>query len=185
MKTKLSTRTKALIIGCVLMPLITPLPVAAETPGFALEEIIVTADMVSDTDIFHSSTVNTKIVKPGKATNVVDLLKDVTGITIQQRALVGDNQDGTVKLRGFDARRYTVLLNGRPINSGGVMGGQYIDWGTIPLNNVEKIQIIKGAKSASYGNTLGGVINIITKDGTQENCRPWLYTAQSSKFRSS
>lgn len=169
MKRKLRTKTKVLMLGCFLLPLIIASPVAAETSAFMLEEIIVTADRASDSDIFHPSTVNTKIVKPGKATNVVDLLKDVTGITIQQRTLVGDNQDGTVKLRGFDARRYTVLLNGRPINAGGVMGGQYIDWGTIPLNNVEKIQIIKGAKSASYGNTLGGVINIITKDGTQEN----------------
>jgi outer membrane receptor protein involved in Fe transport len=55
-------------------------------------------------------------------------------------------------------------LNGRQINSAGVMGGSYIDWNTIPLNTVEKIQIIKGGKLASEGNTLGGVINIITRD---------------------
>ena len=109
-------------------------------------------------------TVNVRYVNPAKTATLPEILQQTTGIDIQLRTSVGDNQDSTVKLRGFDARRFTVLLNGRPINSAGVMGGQYIDWNTIPLSTVEKIQIIKGAKSAAYGNTLGGVINIITKE---------------------
>ncbi|WP_169716782.1 TonB-dependent receptor [Sporomusa acidovorans] len=135
---------------------------AEETPTFNLEEIVIQAEGVVKSNA--DTTVNVKTVSPGKASTIPELLRSSAGIDIQQRATAGDNQDGTVKLRGFDARRYTVLLNGRQINSAGVMGGQYIDWTTIPLNTVEKIQIIKGGKSAAHGNTLGGVINIITRD---------------------
>ncbi|HWR40447.1 MAG TPA: TonB-dependent receptor [Patescibacteria group bacterium] len=135
---------------------------AQETPTYQLEEIVVQAE--SEKSNPQESTINVKVVSPGKASTIPELLRQSAGIDIQQRAVAGDNQDGTVKLRGFDARRYTVLLNGRQINSAGVMGGQYIDWTTIALNTVEKIQIIKGGQSAAHGNTLGGVINIITKD---------------------
>ena len=138
-----------------------PVVFAADTPSFNMEEIIIQADA------YHapvdSSTINVKVISPGKASTIPELLRFSAGIDIQQRTIAGDNQDGTVKLRGFDARRFTVMLNGRPINTAGVMGGQYIDWTTIPLNTVEKIQIVKGAKLASDGNTLGGTINIITK----------------------
>lgn len=87
----------------------------------------------------------------------------MSGLDIQLRTKAGESQDGTVKLRGFDARRFTVLVDGRPVNMSGVMGGSYVDWTTIPLDMVDKVQIIKGAKAAAHGNTLGGVINIITK----------------------
>ncbi len=134
---------------------------AAQPPIFALEEIIVSADAYRPA--LEAETVNVKIVSPGKATSVPDLLRQVAGLDVQMRTSIGDNQDGTVKLRGFDAKRFTVLIDGRPANMSGVMGGSYIDWNSIPLNDVERIQIIKGAKSAAHGNTLGGVINIITK----------------------
>lgn len=135
---------------------------AAELPSYDMEEIVIVADAYRSP--VKEDTVNVKIVSPGRAATIPELLQQSAGIDIQMRSFAGDNQDGTVKLRGYDARRYTVLLNGRQINSAGVMGGNYIDWNTIPLNTVEKIQIIKGGKLASQGNTLGGVINIITRD---------------------
>lgn len=143
--------------------LLAGMPVMAEdAPTYNLEEIIIQADAVSPDKA--DTTINVKTVSPGKAATIPELLRSSAGIDVQQRAIAGDNQDSTIKLRGFDARRYTILLNGRQINSAGVMGGQYVDWTTIPLNTVEKIQIIKGGKSAAHGNTLGGVINIITRD---------------------
>ncbi|MGM9571684.1 MAG: TonB-dependent receptor plug domain-containing protein [bacterium] len=135
---------------------------AEEILNFNLDEIIVEDSVLKKDDNLNITEVNSKIVKPGKATNLADLLRDVAGIDVQQRAMAGDTQD-VVKLRGFDGKRFTVLLDGQPINAAGVMGGNYIDWGTIPLEVVEKIEIIKGPKAARYGDTLGGVINILTK----------------------
>lgn len=134
---------------------------AAEIPTYDMEEIIVSADAVQPA--VPTDVVNVKVVSPGKASTVPELLQQVAGIDIQMRAAFGDNQDGTIKLRGFDARRFSVLVDGRPVKMSGVMGGSYINWNAIPLDNVEKIQIIKGPKAAAYGNTEGGVINIIMK----------------------
>ncbi|MHC1758125.1 MAG: TonB-dependent receptor plug domain-containing protein [Negativicutes bacterium] len=153
-------------IGRILLAaylLILPVTVdAAETLSYDMQEIIIVGEAA--TTPLPEDTVNVRHVSPAKTATLPEILSQTAGIDIQLRSSVGDNQDGTIKLRGFDARRYTVLLNGRPINSAGVMGGQYIDWNTIPLDTVEKIQIVKGAKSAAYGNTLGGVINIVTRE---------------------
>lgn len=135
---------------------------ASEIPTFDMEEIVVTAN--AEQAAIVTDTINVKVVSPGKAATVPELLRQTSGLDIQMRTKAGDSQDGTVKLRGFDARRFTVLVDGRPVNMSGVMGGSYVDWTTIPLDTVEKIQIIKGAKAAAHGNTLGGVINIITKN---------------------
>jgi outer membrane receptor protein involved in Fe transport len=140
---------------------------AAEIPSYDMEEIIVSADAYQAP--VAGDTVNVRVVSPGRAASVPDLLRQVAGIDVQMRASAGDNQDGTVKLRGFDAKRFTVLIDGRPATMSGVMGGSYVDWNAIPLNDVEKIQIIKGAKSAAYGNTLGGIINIITKKNSDDH----------------
>ena len=150
----------------VALSLMTMPVYAEEVPSFDLETIIVTAE--ADHPAIDKENVNVKVVNPGRARSVPDLLRQVAGIDVQMRSHTGDNQDGTVKLRGFDARRYSVLIDGHPVAMSGVMGGSYMDWNTIPLDTVEKIEIIKGAKAAAYGNTLGGVINIITKEHVKE-----------------
>lgn len=138
---------------------------AEEMPSFDLEQIVINASPLSQEEQIEGSIVSTKTVKPGNATNVADLLNDLVGIDVRRRA-VGDNQN-TVKIRGFDGSRFLVMIDGCTANAAGVIGGGFNDWGTLPLDNVEKVEVIRGAKSAIYGNTLGGVINIITKKGTE------------------
>lgn len=133
---------------------------AANLPSYEMQEIIVTEEKIQNA--VSKDTIDIKYVSPGKITSIPELLRQTTGIDIKHRTSYGDNQDDTVKIRGLDAKRYTVLLDGQPINMSAVMGGNYIDWNSIPINNVEKIQIIKGSKLASSGN-VGGTINIITK----------------------
>lgn len=158
-------------IGIVLLVLslilTLALPVLAEdAPSFDLEQIIITASPLEVTQN-EGGIVSTKVVKPGKATNVGDLLSDLVGIDMNRRAGVGDTKDN-IKLRGFDSTRFLVVIDGRPVNAAGVVGGYYVDWSTFPLDNVEKVEVIRGPKSAIYGNTLGGVISITTKKGSQE-----------------
>jgi iron complex outermembrane receptor protein len=68
----------------------------------------------------------------------------------------------SVSFRGFKGDQYTlILLDGQPLNDayGGV-----VEWGTMPVNNIDHIEVVRGAASALYGgNAMGGVINIITK----------------------
>ncbi len=92
------------------------------------------------------------------------LLLKSAGVDVKRTSPAAGRGRG-VSLRGFDESRYLILLNGRPLNGSGVMGGHYVDWASLSKDNVEKIEIVRGPKSAEYGNTLGGSINIITKQG--------------------
>jgi len=153
---------------------------ASDKPSYEMQEIIISADAIKPA--VPTDTVNVQVVSPGKAATVPELLRQVTGIDVQLRAASGDNQDGTVKLRGFDARRFLVLVDGRPVNMSGVMGGNYADWNAIPLDTVAKIQIIKGAKSAAYGNTDGGVINIVTKSREKAGGDVSILSGQNGRY---
>jgi vitamin B12 transporter len=71
-----------------------------------------------------------------------------------------------VDIRGLRSRHVVLLLNGIPFNS--TYDGQF-DPSTIPVENIAKIKVGYGSHSVLYGQGgLGGVINIITKKGSQE-----------------
>ena len=68
----------------------------------------------------------------------------------------------------MESKRIMLNLDGRNIGSTGMSGGNYIDFGTIPLDNIERIEVIKGGSSVEYGNSaLGGVINARTRKPTE------------------
>jgi len=70
-----------------------------------------------------------------------------------------------VDLRGFRSRHVLLLLNGIPFNS--AFDGQF-DPSIIPVENIAKIKVSYGNHSVLYGQGgLGGVINIVTKKGTE------------------
>ena len=130
---------------------------AQELPNFTLPDVVIYAS--SDVD----TVVNAQQVNIGAAKTVPELLRTTASLQIQARPNSGGNEDLSVKMRGHDSRHYTVLVDGVPQSMSGVMGGGYVNWNAIPLGMVERIEIIKGAKSAAYGQTEGGVINIIMK----------------------
>lgn len=135
---------------------------AQEISGIDLGKILLPANDPTVPEI--KGAVNVKVVNPVKAVRIPEILCYSAGSRIQKRMAIRANEENILKLRGFDACRFTIMLNGHPINEAGVMGGLYNDWAAIPLNTVEKIQIVKGGKVGRDGNTLGGTINIITCD---------------------
>ncbi len=90
------------------------------------------------------------------------LLVNLAGIDVQRTSPAAGRGTG-VSIRGLDESRSPVMLNGRPLNGAGVMGGDYVDWASLPLADINEIEVIRGVRSAEYGNTVGGVINIITR----------------------
>lgn len=82
-----------------------------------------------------------------------------------------DIKEGEVGIRastGFSqgaGSRVLLLVDGNPLMAGDT---ETIKWDVIPINDIERIEIMKGAGSALYGsNAMGGVINIITKRPSQ------------------
>ena len=94
-------------------------------------------------------------------TNVADALQNmVPGLNVSQ---LGTRT--TITLQGMDAKYVLFLIDGERI-AGEVNGD--IDYSKLNLEDVDHIEIIKGASSSLYGsNAIGGVINIITKKITK------------------
>ncbi|MBC8345588.1 MAG: TonB-dependent receptor [Candidatus Marinimicrobia bacterium] len=105
--------------------------------------------------------VTTHVIKGEKLTergavDLSQLIQESTGINVVE------NQFGTgVELNGFDANHILLLVDGAKVV--GRVNGQ-LDMSQIPINQIERIEIVKGSTSALYGSeAMGGVINVFTK----------------------
>ncbi|MDI3467429.1 MAG: hypothetical protein OJF50_006250 [Nitrospira sp.] len=95
------------------------------------------------------------------ARNVGDALRFVPGLFL---SVGGGKNPSSAVVRGLTARQTIVFIDGRPVYD--PFFGD-VDFNNLPIDNVEKIKIVKGPVDAAYGpNAIGTVINIVTKRGT-------------------
>ena len=141
------------------------IPLFAQEKEITLEEVVVTAtrDVQEIRKIPANVTVITKEhIEESNAQTVTDVLKDEVGVVV--RDLLGSGKSASVDIRGFGETgplNTLVLVDGRRVNEIDLSG---VDWTQISLDQVERIEIVRGAGSVLYGdNAVGGVINIITK----------------------
>ncbi|MCW9030526.1 MAG: TonB-dependent receptor [Gammaproteobacteria bacterium] len=138
------------------------LPTLAEEPS----PIIVTATrtaQTADETIAPVIIIDRSIIESNPNAAVSDLLRIHAGIDIARSG--GQGQQTSIFIRGTESNHTLVLLDGVKINPGtlGVPAIQNID-----LNMVERIELVKGPRSTLYGSdAIGGVINIITRKGTE------------------
>ena len=157
----------AFLIMIVLLTMVTPL-YAQPAPDFNLETILVTdSKIIGEGESTKTTSLNVKEkIDAGQIKSVTDLLKDVPGVIVNSSPQSGT----TVTMRGMTNERILVAINGNIIeNQGGLYRGRALEWDSLPVNNVKKIEIIRGASSALYGGTWGGVINIVTVENPGEN----------------
>jgi iron complex outermembrane receptor protein len=110
---------------------------------------------------------------PGHEETIQDILQGIAGVDIQRTTPALSDDRDAVKIRGFGGRRFMVRIDGRPIRNSGGFGDTLVDWTSLSLENVERIEVMRGAHSAVYGETIGGTINIVTKKGgTREDMKP-------------
>jgi iron complex outermembrane receptor protein len=98
------------------------------------------------------------------AKTVDEVLNKAAGLQVKRnKGLANTGSHTTVYMRGTgETSRVLVLKDGIPLNM--AYTGSVDVWNTISLENIEKIEIVRGASSALYGSSaMGGVINIITK----------------------
>ncbi len=94
--------------------------------------------------------------------NVSESLNDISGLNLS----VGGKSGSELSIRGFSEEQIKILIDGRPLSNSYM---DAIDLTTIPLTNIKEIQVLKGPISSLYGsNTMGGVINILTKSPTRK-----------------
>jgi vitamin B12 transporter len=129
-----------------------------------LPEIVVTATRVEESpqDVTQDVTVITKddIEKKG-VEFITDALESYTDIGIVQNGGVGKN--ATLFLRGGSPNQVLMMIDGVKVKSP-TTGS--LDLAGIAIDDIERIEIIKGPQSTLYGSeAMAGVINIITKKG--------------------
>ncbi len=100
-----------------------------------------------------------KDIEQMHARSLTDVVKTLPGAEVVSNG--GRGQQSTVLVRGATSAETLVLMDGVRINSA-TNGGA--DFSSIPLNQVERIEYIRGARASVYGaDAIGGVINIITR----------------------
>ncbi len=148
-----------------IFSLCTALSLSAEI----LPDYVVTANRAGEDSLDSGARVTVvtddEIARSGK-TSVVEVLKDVAGVTFRSYSSEAQAQ---VSMRGFGENsfgRVLVLVDGRKQNDPDMTG---INWQAIQVSSIERIEILDGPASVMYGSgAVGGVINIVTKKGSKD-----------------
>lgn len=138
------------------------------------EEVAVTAQykkQAAEDAVHQVKVINEEKIKSMGAQNLRDVFTNELNIRISQDFALGSS----MSLQGVSGQNVKILIDGVPLT--GRLNGN-IDISQINLNNVERIEIIEGPLSVSYGtDALAGTINIITKKEVEGN-----YSVSSYNF---
>lgn len=130
---------------------------------YQMEPMEVTAPRTEQTPDYVQDTVTeAEIQQPAISGSALDALSNEAGVQFQRGSLSG-TESGKLRLRGFGETRLRILKDGVAIHRDGSYGNGPVDWSTLSAEEVEKIEIHRGAGPAQFGNTLGGVVHIITR----------------------
>jgi outer membrane receptor for ferrienterochelin and colicins len=133
----------------------------------ALDQVVVTATRtpkaLKDAPVV-TRLITANDIKIADATNIQDLLTEqMPGLEFGYAM----NQETSLNMNGFGGNAVLFLVDGERL-AGETMDN--VDYSRLNLDNVGRIEIVKGAASALYGaNAVAGVINIISR----ENSEPW------------
>ncbi len=94
------------------------------------------------------------------AHSLAEVLNTVNGVQVWFSPTTPGNF-ASVMIQGSDQRHVTLLIDGIAQNN---LGSNFTDFGIIPVQMIEKIEIVKGPASSVWGSALGGIINVITKN---------------------
>jgi outer membrane receptor for ferrienterochelin and colicins len=122
-----------------------------------LNEVTVTGNYsTTDRSVYQTQVISKNQIQAQGANNVQDLFTHQLNVRVANDAATGSS----ISLQGIGGENIKVLVDGVP-----VIGRLYnnINLSQLNLNNVERVEVIRGPASVLYGtNALGGVINIIT-----------------------
>lgn len=142
---------------------------AQALPGeSAVEQVVVTGtrteksidDSPVSIDVITARELN--LVTTGTVAQALDF---IPGVTVERSQKDGYN----IQMQGFDGARVLVLVDGLPLIS---PTGSSVDLDQISALDIERIEVIRGAASTLYGSAaMGGVINIISREGRENTFR--------------
>lgn len=114
------------------------------------------------------SVIDAKEIASSGALSIGDALTHEAGVIMKRPLGMGEGLPADINIRGvpgaFAAARVLILIDGIPVN---VSGAPFLFINQIPMQAIERVEVVRGPFSCLYGaNAFGGVVNIITKEGT-------------------
>ncbi|MBM4278878.1 MAG: TonB-dependent receptor, partial [Deltaproteobacteria bacterium] len=159
-------KRSVLLITLFTLLISIPLLLSAQEKEVTLEKVVVTATRVETPieEIASSITVipSEEIVRKQK-TSVLEVLRGLPGLDVVQTGGTGGTT--SIFLRGANSEHTLVMIDGVEVNDP-ISPGRSYDFAHLTVDNIERIEVIRGPQSTLYGSdAIGGVINIITKKG--------------------
>jgi outer membrane cobalamin receptor len=158
---------KKIVIGIGCLIVIASLrfsALAAEEGSVRLSDVVVTATKTEKDpkDVTQSvAVISGEKIKQSGATDVATAVQNATSIAIGDYGTPGSVE--SISIRGASSSQVLVLLNGIRMNSSRD-GGFDLSFLPVSVEDIERIEIVRGPASALYGSdAIGGVVNIITK----------------------
>lgn len=137
---------------------------AQDTTGKVLDEAVVTANKFEQKQSQTGKVITVigkEQLEKSSGKTVAQILNEQAGITINGAYNVTGSVQ-TVFMRGASSGRTLILLDGIPVNDPSMINNEF-DLNLFSINDVERIEICKGAQSTLYGSdAIAGAINIIT-----------------------
>lgn len=107
------------------------------------------------------SVITSEDIEMINAHTLKDVLNIMPGMQVDSRG--GPGSASSVHIQGSEFTHILVMIDGITLNN---LSDNFADIAAIPVQNIERVEIIKGPASSSWGSSLGGVINIITIPAT-------------------
>ena len=127
-----------------------PVIVTATRTANSVDQVLATSTVIERKEILES-----------QALTVADVLRTKAGIDVASNG--GPGQTSSVFIRGAESDHTLIMIDGVKMNPG-TIGVSAIQ--NIPLNMIDRIEVIMGPRSTLYGSdALGGVIQIFTRQG--------------------
>lgn len=143
------------------------MPALAQSDG-TLKEVVVTAtrsEQLLSATLQHTTVISRQDIERSQASDLVTLLQREAGLQRTQNGGMGTVS--SVFMRGAPSLQTLVLIDGVPLNKQDASGAVSLEH--LMLDNIERVEIVRGNVSAIYGSgAIGGVIQIFTKTGNSK-----------------
>lgn len=137
------------------------LTIRLQAANTQLNEVVITGQYEAQSlkkSVYNVRVINSERIRLRAATNVMGVLNNELGFRFSNDLTLGTTD---VQLMGMSGRSVKILLDGLPMVD---RGDTRESLNQIDINSIERIEIVEGPMSVSYGSdALAGVVNIITK----------------------
>ncbi|HEX3602588.1 MAG TPA: TonB-dependent receptor plug domain-containing protein, partial [Steroidobacteraceae bacterium] len=140
---------------------------AAATAAPEIQEVVVTGSRIQSANLISASpitTVSNVDIQQSGLTRVEDIINNLPQVFAGQGSNMSNGADGTATLDLHDLgpQRTLVLVNGKRLAPGAPNGRNFADINQIPAELIERVDVLTGGASSTYGaDAVSGVVNFI------------------------